>query len=107
MAKNMPVPNTRILSGKTTIGNQSTQSQSIICIFPGCYLTLSVVRSATSKLLLQQLHMRGLFDAAPPLRFICGCRIRRARQSKNLLSLAKTVPAPRSKFLSFLLGASW
>ncbi|WP_313614027.1 hypothetical protein, partial [Rhizobium sp.] len=30
MAKNMPVPKTRTLSGKTTIGNKSTQSQSII-----------------------------------------------------------------------------
>jgi hypothetical protein len=39
MAKNIPVPKTRILSGKKTIGNQSHISD-----IPGYYLTLSIVR---------------------------------------------------------------
>lgn len=70
----MPVPSTRILKGKKTKGNKSTQSQSIIFVFPVCYLTQSIEGRATLKPLLQQRHFmpscRVFLTQPGPDRFI-------------------------------------
>ncbi|NTE57359.1 hypothetical protein G6M78_20040 [Agrobacterium tumefaciens] len=92
MAKNMPVPNTRILNGKKTKGNKSTQFQSVI---------LNISRLLFVRLLMEELRQsccfsnfihtfrHGLFDAAlagpsHPLIFFSRRRRRKPRRLELL-----------------------